>query len=102
MTGLQIALDGKAPLASPALTGTPTAPTPASGTNTTQLATTAFVLGTRLDQLAQPLSAYFFVAFTLVNLPADDLPAEDVLDEGGLLGILTRDRCASCSPMRSA
>lgn len=28
----------------PAFTGTPTAPTPASGTNTTQLATTAFVM----------------------------------------------------------
>lgn len=33
----------RAPLASPALTGTPTAPTAAVGTNTTQLATTAFV-----------------------------------------------------------
>lgn len=33
----------KAPLASPALTGTPTAPTATAGTNTTQLATTAFV-----------------------------------------------------------
>ena len=33
----------KANLASPALTGTPTAPTAAVGTNTTQLATTAFV-----------------------------------------------------------
>ena len=32
-----------APLASPALTGTPTAPTAGAGTNTTQLATTAFV-----------------------------------------------------------
>ena len=32
-----------APLASPALTGTPTAPTAAAGTNTTQVATTAFV-----------------------------------------------------------
>ena len=41
--GLQAALDAKAPLASPALTGTPTAPTALSGTNTTQLATTAFV-----------------------------------------------------------
>jgi hypothetical protein len=37
------ALAAKAPLASPALTGTPTAPTAAAGTNTTQLATTAFV-----------------------------------------------------------
>jgi hypothetical protein len=34
----------RAPLASPALTGTPTAPTAAFGTSTTQLATTAFVL----------------------------------------------------------
>ena len=33
----------KAPLADPALTGTPTAPTATSGTNTTQIATTAFV-----------------------------------------------------------
>jgi hypothetical protein len=33
----------KAPLASPALTGTPTAPTATAGTNTTQVATTAFV-----------------------------------------------------------
>lgn len=36
-------VSGAAPLASPALTGTPTAPTPANGTNSTQLATTAFV-----------------------------------------------------------
>lgn len=33
----------RAPLASPAFTGTPTAPTAAQGTDTTQLATTAFV-----------------------------------------------------------
>lgn len=45
ITGLQAALDLEAPLASPAFTGTPTAPTAAVNTNTTQLATTAFVLG---------------------------------------------------------
>lgn len=33
----------RAPIASPALTGTPTAPTATAGTNTTQIATTAFV-----------------------------------------------------------
>jgi len=33
----------KAPLASPALTGSPTAPTPGTGTNNTRIATTAFV-----------------------------------------------------------
>lgn len=42
-TDLQAALDAKAPLASPALTGTPTAPTATAGTNTTQIASTAFV-----------------------------------------------------------
>lgn len=40
ITGL---LAAKAPIESPALTGTPTAPTAAGGTNTAQVATTAFV-----------------------------------------------------------
>jgi len=39
-----------APLASPALTGTPTAPTATAGTNTTQIATTAYV-GTAISNL---------------------------------------------------
>ena len=43
ITNLVSDLAAKAPLASPALTGTPTAPTAAVGTNTTQVATTAFV-----------------------------------------------------------
>lgn len=42
-TVVTAALALKAPLASPALTGTPTAPTAAPGTNTTQVSTTAFV-----------------------------------------------------------
>lgn len=41
---------GAAPLASPAFTGSPTAPTPAKSTNSTRLATTEFV------HLLQPLS----------------------------------------------
>ncbi len=43
-SAIQTQLDAKAPLLSPALTGTPTAPTAAAGTNTTQVATTAFAL----------------------------------------------------------
>ena len=42
-TATQTALNLKAPLASPALTGTPSAPTASAGTDTTQLANTAFV-----------------------------------------------------------
>ncbi len=42
-TDLQAALDLKSPLASPTFTGTPAAPTATGGTNTTQIATTAFV-----------------------------------------------------------
>ena len=41
--GLKVELDKKANLASPTFTGTPAAPTAAAGTNTTQVATTAFV-----------------------------------------------------------
>ena len=46
----QAALDLKAALASPAFTGTPTAPTALVGTNTTQVASTAFVK-TAIDAL---------------------------------------------------
>ena len=45
VTSLQTNLDAKAPLASPTFTGTPAAPTASGGTNTTQIATTAFVRG---------------------------------------------------------
>ena len=57
---LQTTLDTKAPLNSPAFTGIPTAPTAVANTNTTQLATTAFVnsavnnvflVGTKLESL---------------------------------------------------
>lgn len=44
-SAIQTQLGAKAPTNSPALTGTPTAPTAAADTNTTQIATTAFVLG---------------------------------------------------------
>ncbi len=43
LTAVASAISSKADLNSPALTGTPTAPTAAAATNTTQLATTAFV-----------------------------------------------------------
>lgn len=42
-TAQQMALDAKAPLASPVFTGNPTAPTPASSDDDTSIATTAFV-----------------------------------------------------------
>jgi len=43
LAAIETAIASKANLDSPAITGTPTAPTAASGTNTTQIATTAFV-----------------------------------------------------------
>jgi hypothetical protein len=43
VTSLVSDLAAKAPLASPALTGTPTAPTPSTADNSTKLATTAYV-----------------------------------------------------------
>ena len=52
-SAIQTQLNAKAPLASPALTGTPTAPTATALTNTTQIATTAFVLASSAP-LASP------------------------------------------------
>jgi hypothetical protein len=49
-TATQTALNLKANLESPALTGTPTAPTASAGTDTTQIATTAFTLANRGDR----------------------------------------------------
>jgi hypothetical protein len=45
---------GGAPIASPTFTGVPAGPTAANGTNTTQLATTQFVMSTRIDQFVPP------------------------------------------------
>lgn len=59
-SAVQTQLDAKAALASPTLTGTPVAPTAAPGTNTTQIATTAFV-ATSFAPLASP---------TLTGVPA--------------------------------
>lgn len=47
-------LSSYAPLASPALTGTPTSTTAAADTNTTQIATTAYVVGQGYAKLASP------------------------------------------------
>jgi hypothetical protein len=44
----------KAPLASPVLTGVPEAPTAAADTNSTQIATTAYVVGQGYAKLASP------------------------------------------------
>ena len=66
----------RAPLASPAFTGTPTGPTAANGTNTTQLATTAYVLATRLDQLAVPAGPVSFNSQKLTNLATPTNPQD--------------------------
>ena len=60
-------LDDKADLASPALTGTPTAPTATAGTNTTQIATTAFVK-TACDAISASLAAALKFKGIVANL----------------------------------
>ena len=63
VTSLQTALDSKAPLASPALTGTPTAPSAAAYADTTQIATTAQVYDTitTIPENTQTGTAYTLV-----------------------------------------
>jgi len=57
---ISTAIATKADLASPTFTGTPTAPTASSGTNTTQIATTAFV--TAALQAVYPVGSIYINA----------------------------------------
>lgn len=59
------AIDSKADTTSPVFAGTPTAPTAASGTNTTQLATTAFV--TAALQAVYPVGSIYINAGVTTN-----------------------------------
>lgn len=69
-TGVSTA--GLAPINSPALTGTPTAPTASSGTNTTQIATTAMVQAA----ITAGLSGYALLASPIfVGSPTAPTPA---------------------------
>jgi hypothetical protein len=52
------ALAAKAPLVSPALTGTPTVPTATTATNNTQAASTAYVKANRAEQAAADAAQY--------------------------------------------
>ena len=98
--GLQTALDAKAPLASPALTGTPTAPTAAGGTNTTQVATTQYVVAAiaalinsapgaldTLDELAAALGDDPNFATTITNALALKAPLASPAFTGTPTGI---------------
>lgn len=57
ITNLTTDLSAKAPLANPTFTGVPAAPTANAGTNTTQIATTAFVTGAISDLIGAAPSA---------------------------------------------
>lgn len=106
-TTINNALALKAPLSSPALTGTPTAPTAAQSVNNTQIATTAFVKSAiaamvgsapaaldTLNELAAALGNDPNFATTMLNALADKQPLDNTLthlsgkDVAGLLAYL--------------
>lgn len=60
---------GLAPLASPTFTGTPAAPTAAADTNTTQIATTAYVVGQ--GYLKSSTASTTYIANSLVDAKGD-------------------------------
>jgi len=99
-SAIQTQIDIKAPLASPTLTGTPTAPTAAAATNTTQVATTAFVRGEvtalvngasaaldTLGELAAALTADEATAATLATLVGTKAPIASPTFTGTVSGI---------------
>ena len=60
-------IPGAAPLASPALTGTPTAPTPTATDNTTKIATTAYVKSNQAFPNLGPLTSGTYIAMFGAN-----------------------------------
>ncbi|WP_270586100.1 phage tail protein [Escherichia coli] len=117
-TTINNALALKAPLASPALTGTPTAPTAAQTVNNTQIATTAFVKAAiaglvgsspealdTLNELAAALGNDPNFATTVMNALAGKQPLDatltnlsgksisGLLEYLGLTGALIGDEC---------
>jgi hypothetical protein len=87
-TTITNALALKAPLASPDLTGTPTAPTATAGTNTTQIATTAFVK-TAADGAVTAANEYTDEAVASLgdSLPNTYVPISDVGNAGGVASL---------------
>jgi len=69
---VQTAVNSKADIASPTLTGIPAAPTAAADTNTTQIATTAFVTtaASALNAAAYPVGAIFTTTTAYANSAA--------------------------------
>ena len=63
-SAIQTQIDNKAPLASPTFTGTPAAPTATLGTNSTQLASTAFVASAIANVNAQTATVVAVVSGT--------------------------------------
>lgn len=79
----------KAPLASPTLTGTPAAPTATAGTNTTQIATTAFVK-TASDNTLTAANLYTDSAVTSLGNSASLLYVP-IADVGAVDGVASLD-----------
>ena len=96
-------LTAKAPLASPAFTGTPTAPTAAPGTNTTQLATTAFVkaavdsLGTVASSVANSLTPGSYLTGSAFNGSAARTFAVDATTTNTASKVVARDASGNFS-----
>lgn len=79
-SNIQTQLNAKAPLASPTLTGTPKAPTASAGTNTTQIATTAFVQ-TAVSNLVNSAPETLDTLGEIADALKDNADIVDVLNE---------------------
>ncbi|HAZ3802131.1 TPA: phage tail protein [Escherichia coli] len=113
-TTINNALALKAPLSSPALTGTPTAPTAAQSVNNTQIATTAFVKSAiagmvgsapaaldTLNELAAALGNDPNFATTMLNALAGKQPLDNTLTNlsgKDVAGLLTYLRLGAGAP----
>jgi ubiquinone biosynthesis protein UbiJ len=94
-TDVNTALALKAPLASPALSGIPTAPTASAGTSTTQIATTEYTNAAISSALSSTLFSISTTLTSTVTNPLGFEPTLDSINYSGPLNVSTAQNLAN-------
>jgi len=94
-TDVNTALALKAPLASPALSGIPTAPTASAGTSTTQIATTEYTNAAISSALSSTLFSISTTLTSTVTNPLGFDPTLDSINYSGPLNVSTAQNLAN-------
>lgn len=111
-TAIASAISSKADSNSPTFTGTPAAPTASAGTNTTQVATTAFVqalggrilqtVSTKFTNTTQTTSASYVDTFATISITPSSTSSKILLISSGMLACFNYSGYAAIRMVRTS